>query len=1263
VVIDTLNPSLVITDDEPGVANIAGGDVTFTFTFGEAVTGFVVDDVTVTGGTKGTFTAVNGTAYTLVVTPAANSTANIAVDVVAGVATDAAGNPNTAAQAVQAVDTASPTVAITDDEPGVANIAGGDVTFRFTFSEAVTGFLADDVTVTGGTKGTFTALSGTVYTLAVTPAANSTANITVDVAEGVANDAAGNPNTAAAQAVQAVDTTAPVVVITDDEPGVANIAGGDVTFTFTFSEAVTGFVAGDVSVTGGTKGTFTAVSGTVYTLVVTPAANSTANITVNVAGAAAKDAAGNGNWAASAVQAVDTVAPTVTVAIVDAALNDGDSSSLVTFEFNEAVTGFTLSGVTAVGGTLSSFSGSGASYSATFTATDGWTGTGSVTVGLGSYTDAAGNLGGAGSDTVVIDTLNPSLVITDDEPGVANIAGGNVTFTFTFSEAVTGFVMGDVTVTGGTKGAFTAVSGTVYTLVVTPAANSTANIAVDVAEGVANDAAGNPNTAAAQALQAVDTTAPGVAITDDEPGVANIAGADVTFTFTFSEAVTGFVAGDVTVTGGTKGAFTAVSGTVYTLVVTPAASSTANITVDVAAGAANDAAGNPNTAAAQAVQAVDTVSPTVLITDDEPGVANIAGGDVTFTFTFSEVVTGFVTGGVSVTGGTKGTLTAVSGTVYTLVVTPAANSTADIAVDVAEGAAADAAGNPNTKASAVQAVDTVAPTVTVAIVDAALNDGDNSSLVTFEFNEAVTGFTPSGVTTAGGTLSSFSGSGASYSATFTATDGWTGTGSVTVGAGSYTDAAGNLGAAGSDTVAIDTLTPSLTITDDEPGVANIAGGDVTFTFTFSEAVTGFVAGDVTVTGGTQGAFTAVSGTVYTLVVTPAANSTANIVVDVAAGVATDVGNNPNTAAATTQAVDTAAPVPVISGPAGPTKTDPFAVTIAFGEPVTGFVLGGLTVTGGTATGLTDTGGGTFTATIDATADGPVTVQVSAGRAWDLAGNANEASNVFSVTVDTTAPQAPVITRITDDTGTSSSDGLTSDQTLVLWGTAEAGSTVALLRDGSGIGATTADAGGYWSFDYTGTVLPVGTYYFTAIATDAAGNSSIASAAFRVMIAFWQNPRHPCDVNGDGQITPLDALILINNINAYGGSRWLPVPPTAAESPPPFLDPSGDGKITPLDVLIVINYINAHGSGPIPEGEAVARAGTGVGPAQGATAVGVGEGEPAVDKMFASGLSAVNPRPRRPGWDAAGWESTGTASRELDEAIAAIASGVADGWAC
>jgi hypothetical protein len=75
--------------------------------------------------------------------------------------------------------------------------------------------------------------------------------------------------------------------------------------------------------------------------------------------------------------------------------------------------------------------------------------------------------------------------------------------------------------------------------------------------------------------------------------------------------------------------------------------------------------------------------------------------------------------------------------------------------------------------------------------------------------------------------------------------------------------------------------------------------------------------------------------------------------------------------------------------------------------------------------------------------------------------------------------------------------------------------------------------------------------------------------------LWQNAHHPCDVTDDGYITPLDALVLINDTNAHGSRRLTPPPP------PPFLDPNGDGWITPLDVLIVVNYVNIHGSGPIP----------------------------------------------------------------------------------
>ena len=65
----------------------------------------------------------------------------------------------------------------------------------------------------------------------------------------------------------------------------------------------------------------------------------------------------------------------------------------------------------------------------------------------------------------------------------------------------------------------------------------------------------------------------------------------------------------------------------------------------------------------------------------------------------------------------------------------------------------------------------------------------------------------------------------------------------------------------------------------------------------------------------------------------------------------------------------------------------------------------------------------------------------------------------------------MITAITEDTGTSGSDRVTNDPTLVLSGTAEANAIVQLTRTGVGvIGSVTANASGAWAFDYTGTSL-------------------------------------------------------------------------------------------------------------------------------------------------------------------------------------------------
>ena len=145
----TLNPAtaltVTITDDEAGTANIAGGSILYTFQFSETVTGFDAADITVVNGTKGTFTAVDGDTYTLVVTPTAGFQGILAVGVGAGVAFDAAVTPNTAAAlSVQAVDTLAPVASIILDAITADNIvnaaeAGGTV--------AVTGTVGGDVQV------------------------------------------------------------------------------------------------------------------------------------------------------------------------------------------------------------------------------------------------------------------------------------------------------------------------------------------------------------------------------------------------------------------------------------------------------------------------------------------------------------------------------------------------------------------------------------------------------------------------------------------------------------------------------------------------------------------------------------------------------------------------------------------------------------------------------------------------------------------------------------------------------------------------------------------------------------------------------------------------------------------------------------------------------------------------------------------------------------------------------------------------------------
>jgi len=84
-----------------------------------------------------------------------------------------------------------------------------------------------------------------------------------------------------------------------------------------------------------------------------------------------------------------------------------------------------------------------------------------------------------------------------------------------------------------------------------------------------------------------------------------------------------------------------------------------------------------------------------------------------------------------------------------------------------------------------------------------------------------------------------------------------------------------------------------------------------------------------------------------------------------------------------------------------------------------------------------------------------------------------------------------------------------------------------------------------------------------------------------LIVNWQNPVQQYDTNGDTFVTPLDALVVINYLNANVGNPnpgVLPLPPAAPRVPPPYLDVDGDNFATPSDVRVVINEMNRRTNG-------------------------------------------------------------------------------------
>ncbi|USE81122.1 Ig-like domain-containing protein [Cupriavidus gilardii] len=485
---------------------------------------------------------------------------------------------------------------------------------------------------------------------------------------------------------------------------------------------------------------------------------------------------------------------------------------------------------------------------------------------------------------------------------------------------------------------------------------------------------------------------------------------------------------------------------------TPLADGTYSLTAT-----ATDAVGNVSGPGTAFVITVDTAAPAA------PAITQASGTTLAGTAEAGSIIAIDLNGD----GAPDATVTADGGGNWTY--TPATPLADGTTVSVT---AADAAGNSSGPVTAT--IDSMAPTAP-AIAGVTDDMDPVSGPVTSggSTNDATP--TIAGTAEANSTVQIFNGTTLLGTVVADGSGNWTFTPSTPLADGSYsltataTDAAGNTSPASTAfDLTIDTAPPAVPVIVQANG--NTIAGTADANSTIAIDTNGDGTPDATVTADGAGNWT------YTPATPLADGATVTVTATDPAG---------NASAPATATVDAAAPA---------------APTIA---PTNGTVLQG-TAEADSTVNIDTNGDGTADTTVTADGAGNWTYTPSTPlpdgtvvevTATDAAGNVSPPA---TATVDAAAPAAPVITTVVDDVDPVSapltSGDSTNDATPTIAGTAEANSTVRIFNGTTLLGTATADGSGNWTFSPT-TPLADGSYSLTAVATDAAGNSGPASAAF------------------------------------------------------------------------------------------------------------------------------------------------------------------------
>ncbi|MBC3832165.1 DUF4347 domain-containing protein [Undibacterium amnicola] len=655
----------------------AGDTQGLTFTFSEAVTDFGSADIYIANGVLSGLQTSDNITYTAIFTPNAHfESANNQISVNLAGTYNSTNTPGVGITHSSnfVVDTKLPTLSINSSNTNLK--AGETATITFNFSEAATGFAANDVAVTGGILSNFGG-SGSSYSATFTPTAGTNqGSANLSVVSGSYTDAVGNSSAAGSSLALAFDTSTPTISSVSVPTNATYALGQHLDFTVNFNETVvvTGLPSIPVTLDSGGTVNATYLSGSnssalTFRYTIANGNTDTNGITLGTSIAAnggnITDVAGNNatltlNSVGSTVGIlVDGVAPSV-LSINRVSSTPTNASTVdfqITFSENIANGGvslgdFALFGTGTANGNIASVFGSNSTWTVRV---DSISGDGTLRLDLKSsgtgITDSAGNAiaGGYTSGQIyTIDRVMPmvsSIAPTD----LVSTNAASCSFTVTFSENVSGVDITDFVVTATNTAsasiASIAGSGKIYTVVLNNVAGD-GNLRLDLKSSGTNIVDMQGNTISTGFTNgstiAVDRIAPTLANPIEISDTVLKIGDASTMTINFTEAVVNLDASDFNFSSGSLSNFVSSNGGLtWTATVTPNSNvNAASNSITLNHAGFNDLAGNAGSGSTTSSSfAIDTLRPsaTITLSDSNLGLSDSA----IVTITFNEAVTSF----------------------------------------------------------------------------------------------------------------------------------------------------------------------------------------------------------------------------------------------------------------------------------------------------------------------------------------------------------------------------------------------------------------------------------------------------------------------------------------------------------------------------------------------------------------------------------------------------------------------------------------------